>query len=337
VGKIFINYRRGSDAGFTQALYQNLKSEFAVDDLFMDVGGHIQAGEKFVEVLNSQVAACDVFLAVIGPRWTELLAARQDDPDDFVVIEIKAALDQDKYVIPVRVDNASMPPADKLPEKIRPLVGRNAFPLRPESFEADCQGFIAALKVILEAAEKARIAAEKERAARISENGLITVFKESLEATEEGRAVRTVLILGSFAAERKVVLDALREELRKLNYVPILFDFEVPAGRNITETVTLLARMARFIIAELTDPRSIPQELQAIIPSVRVPVQPLLLEGSSLYSMFEGYWDFHWVLPVYQYKDTKQLLATLADVIAPAEEKAKALEGRWRKDRIDQA
>ena len=94
---------------------------------------------------------------------------------------------------------------------------------------------------------------------------------------------KAVLILGRFTDERKAVLDALREELRKRNYVPILFDFAVPAGRNITETVTLLARMARFIIADLTDPSSIPQELQAIIPSVRVPVQPLLLEGSSLY------------------------------------------------------
>jgi hypothetical protein len=144
---------------------------------------------------------------------------------------------------------------------------------------------------------------------------------------------KAVLILGRFTAERKAVLDALREELRKRDYLPILFDFELPARQNITETVTLLARMARFIIADLTDPSSIPQELQAIIPSVRVPVQPLLLEGSSLYSMFKDFdpQDFHWVLPVYRYKEPKQLLATLAEnVIAPAEGKAKALEERRR-------
>src|SRR5262245_13333394 len=144
---------------------------------------------------------------------------------------------------------------------------------------------------------------------------------------------KAVLILGRFTDERKAVLDALREELRKRNYLPILFDFEVPERRNITETVTLLARMARFIIADLTDPSSIPQELQAIIPSVRVPVQPLLLEGSSLYSMFKDFdpQDFHWVLPVYQYKETDQLLATLAEkVIGPAERKVTALEERRR-------
>ena len=108
-------------------------------------------------------------------------------------------------------------------------------------------------------------------------------------------------------------------------------DFKVPERRNTTETVTLLARMARFIIADLTDPRSIPQELQAIIPSVRVPIQPVLLEGSSPYSMFKDFEDYPWVLPVYQYKKPEQLLATLADkVIAPAEGKAKALQERRR-------
>jgi hypothetical protein len=143
---------------------------------------------------------------------------------------------------------------------------------------------------------------------------------------------KAVLILGRFTPERKIVLDALREELRKHNYLPILFDFEMPARQNITETVTLLARMARFIIADLTDPRSIVQELQAIIPSVRVPIQPLLLEGSSLYSMFKDFdpQDFHWVLPVYQYKEPEQLLASLAQVLAPAEEKVQAMEERRR-------
>jgi hypothetical protein len=90
-GKIFINYRRGDDPGFTQALYQRLEDEFAGGDLFMDVEGHIKPGDDFVEVLRRQVAASDVLLAVIGPRWMELMAARAGDKDDFVAIEIAAA------------------------------------------------------------------------------------------------------------------------------------------------------------------------------------------------------------------------------------------------------
>src|SRR6516165_2047297 len=100
---------------------------------------------------------------------------------------------------------------------------------------------------------------------------------------------KAVLILGRFTAERKAVLDALREELRKRDYLPILFDFDVPATRDITETVSLLARMARFIIADLTDPSSIPKELEAIVPDLAVPVQPLLEGASRSYAMFKDY------------------------------------------------
>jgi hypothetical protein len=44
--------------------------------------------------------------------------------------------------------------------------------------------------------------------------------------------------------ESKAVLHALREELRERDYLPVLFDFNVPQRQNIT----LLARMARFIM-----------------------------------------------------------------------------------------
>jgi hypothetical protein len=129
------------------------------------------------------------------------------------------------------------------------------------------------------------------------------------------------------------VLDALRDELRKRNYLPVLFDFGVPATRDITETVSLLARMARFIIADLTDPSSIPKELEAIVPGLAVPVQPLLKGASSQsYAMFKDYWKYDWVLPVYRYEGLEPLIATLVEnVIAPAEGKAKALEERRRR------
>src|SRR5262249_26742132 len=142
---------------------------------------------------------------------------------------------------------------------------------------------------------------------------------------------KAVLILGRFKDERKAVLDALREELRKRDYLPILFDFSVPATRDITETVSLLARMARFIVADLTDPSSIPKELEAIVPDLAVPVQPLLEGSSRPYAMFKDYWKFEWVLPVYRYEGLEPLLATLAEkVIAPAEAKVKALQERRR-------
>jgi pentapeptide repeat protein len=82
---------------------------------------------------------------------------------------------------------------------------------------------------------------------------------------------KVVLILGRFTPERKRVLNALHEALRQRNYVPVLFDFDVPNDRNVRETVTLLARMARFVIADLTEPSSLPLELEAIVPGVPCP------------------------------------------------------------------
>ena len=138
---------------------------------------------------------------------------------------------------------------------------------------------------------------------------------------------KVVLILGCFTPERKATLDAIRNELRTRDYVPILFDFDHPGSRDITETVTTLARLARFIIADLTGARSIPQELAFIIPAFpSVPVQPLLLSSQSEYGMLEHFTKFPWVLPVYKYSDLPHLLTSFKKrVIDPAEQKAQKL------------
>jgi hypothetical protein len=102
-GKIFINYRREDSISTAGRLYDRLAQTFGRNNLFMDVD-HIPAGVDFVEYLNSQVAACDVFLAVIGPNWLDAQdddgRRRFDNPDDFVTIEIAAALERKIRVIP---------------------------------------------------------------------------------------------------------------------------------------------------------------------------------------------------------------------------------------------
>jgi len=148
---------------------------------------------------------------------------------------------------------------------------------------------------------------------------------------------KVVLILGRFIPERKAVLDALQNDLRKHNYLPVLFDFEKPANRDLTETVNTLAHLARFIIVDLTDPSSAPHEVATVIPHTVVPVQPLLwqeplmVDGKAVerreYAMFEDLRRrHHWVLPTFRYQNTTELLASLqAQIIAPAEQKAKEL------------
>jgi Pentapeptide repeats (8 copies) len=135
---------------------------------------------------------------------------------------------------------------------------------------------------------------------------------------------KVVLILGRFTPERKAILDALREELRKRDYLPVLFDFDKPRTRTTLETVSTLAHMARFVIADITDAKSVLQELQAVVPiNPSVPVQPLLLTAQEEPGMFDFFRTFPWVLETYYYPATENLLAALGDrVIAPAETKA---------------
>jgi hypothetical protein len=164
----------------------------------------------------------------------------------------------------------------------------------------------------------------------------LMLHNEKIRDVIETITSKSVLILGRFTEKRKTVLDALRKELRTRNYVPILFDFAVPATRDITETVSLLARMARFVIADLTDASSIPKELEAIVPHLAVPVQPILEGASRPYSMFQDYWKYDWVLPLCRYQAAGPLLAAIAEkVIEPAEAKVDVLKERRRMIEIE--
>ncbi len=145
-------------------------------------------------------------------------------------------------------------------------------------------------------------------------------------------ARRAVLILGRFTSERIVVLRQLKTALRARGLIPILFDFEKPSTRNLTETVSTLAHLARFVIADLTDAKSIPQELQRVVPGLpSLPVQPLIAAGQDEYTMFRDFLQYPWVLAPHRYASLADLLANLDErVIAPAEMKAAEIEERRR-------
>jgi hypothetical protein len=140
---------------------------------------------------------------------------------------------------------------------------------------------------------------------------------------------KVVLILGRFTPERKQVLDGLRDELRKRNLLPVMFDFEKTRSRSTDETITLLARMARFVIADLSDAKSILQELRGIVPDLpSVPVQPLIVIPQEEPGMFDFIRRFPWVLEPYRYESQLHLLANLEkSVVDPAEAKVRELRG----------
>ena len=141
---------------------------------------------------------------------------------------------------------------------------------------------------------------------------------------------KAVLILGRFAAARTSVLQALREALRLAEYVPVVFDFEKPGNRDLTEMVTTLARLSRFVMADLTQPRSVPHELATIVPALpSVPVAPLIEAGHEPYAMFEHLQRYRWVLPVSRYRNLDDLRERLApSLIQRAERLARRQSGR---------
>ena len=102
-----------------------------------------------------------------------------------------------------------------------------------------------------------------------------------------------------------------------------MFDFEKPASRGYTETVTTLARMARFIVADLTDATEVRLELAKIVPDLpSVPVQPLILASQTEHVTFGDLEPYPWVLEPFRYHDPAQAIASLPEmVLAPAEAK----------------
>ncbi|MBV9689597.1 MAG: toll/interleukin-1 receptor domain-containing protein [Ktedonobacteraceae bacterium] len=130
---------------------------------------------------------------------------------------------------------------------------------------------------------------------------------------------KVVLILGRFTPERKAVLDVLRNELRKSNYSPVLFDFEKPASLDVAETVRTLANMAHFVLLDLTNLDDvIPGIADDIVPRCVVPIRPLLLQGSHRqeYEPFRDLGHKHrWVLAPYRYKDLSELQSSFQEKI----------------------
>jgi uncharacterized protein YjbI with pentapeptide repeats len=160
----------------------------------------------------------------------------------------------------------------------------------------------------------------------------LLLHNEKLQKVIDTITTKVVLILGCFSLpERKRVLDGLRDELRKpgRDYVPVVFDFENPPSQTTINTVMLLARMARFVIADITDAKCVLMELQAIVPSSPLlAVQPIIVAAQELPGMFDSFKAYPWVLEVHRYDTPGQLLAHLDErVIRLVEKKVTELRG----------
>ncbi|MGO9172242.1 MAG: toll/interleukin-1 receptor domain-containing protein [Rhodomicrobium sp.] len=127
--KIFISYRRQDTKAIAGRILDRLEAKFGRNDVFMDIDA-IPPGVDFHDWISNQISTALVVLALIGPNWVnardEAGNRRLDDPNDFVRLELEAAITRKIPLVPVLIDGALLPRTDELPESLGPLVRRNA-------------------------------------------------------------------------------------------------------------------------------------------------------------------------------------------------------------------
>lgn len=154
MSKIFISYRREDAAGYAISLHDRLADRFGTDQIFMDID-NIEPGEDFIEVINEKVSACDVLLVLIGRDWLtckdEAGQRRLDIHDDFVRLEVAAALNRKIRVVPVLVGGARQPKPDELPTELASLCRRNAVAVTDAGFRQDVNRLIDGIEKVIRA------------------------------------------------------------------------------------------------------------------------------------------------------------------------------------------
>ncbi len=151
---IFISYRREDSADSARALYESLLPLFGKDRIFMDVEA-IALGVDFRQVVESSLASCGVFLAMIGPGWLDIKVPndpsgqrRLDKPTDYVRQEIATALKKggNLPVIPVLIRGAAMPDPDQLPDDLKDLAFRNALTMSHLDWDGNVEKLVDAIR-----------------------------------------------------------------------------------------------------------------------------------------------------------------------------------------------
>jgi TIR domain len=151
MARIFISYRRDDSGGWAGRLYDRLSQHFGQENVFMDIT--IEPGLDFVEVIEQAVGSCDALIAVIGKQWLAITddggLRRLDHPEDFVRLEIAAALARNIRVIPALVEGARMPLPTDLPDGLQLLARRNAHDISDRRFHYDVDQLIGVLDRVL--------------------------------------------------------------------------------------------------------------------------------------------------------------------------------------------
>jgi hypothetical protein len=158
MAKIAVSYRRSDTKWITGRIVEHLKIHFGRGNVFMDLD-NIPLGLDYRNHIREILAQCDVLVAVVGPKWQEIYRSRNrwtDDSLDWVRLEISTALERKIPVVPLLIDGAKMPKANRLPDDLRDFAFRQATTFDSEDFDNQIQRLIKSLAVTLKQPDEAQ-------------------------------------------------------------------------------------------------------------------------------------------------------------------------------------
>ena len=154
VGKVFVSYRRDDARDMAARIRDRLADTFGEANVFMDVD-NLLPGQRFDKELEKALDQTDVFLAVIGRRWLELLRERQTSGErDYVREEIAGALQRGIVVIPVLIERTPLPESDALSDDIRDLALHQIHEIAHARFGRDVTELIEAIRLARKAVRR---------------------------------------------------------------------------------------------------------------------------------------------------------------------------------------
>ncbi len=254
-GKIFINYRREDSRADAARIRDRLVAAFGAANVFMDVD-NLMAGQRFDQELEKALVETDIFLAVMGSRWPQILYERsQAGGRDYVREEIAQALERGVTVIPVMIERAPLPPEDWLPNDLKALVLHQKHDVSHDRFGRDVEELVEAIKAVRKARggggtikprhlpDGMKRVAYASIAAVAALSGLYFLSTSQFLSSAPQALVQTPAATSEAKrqadeAERKRVADLVAEEIRRR-------DAEMAAANKKAEEEALQLKQAR--------------------------------------------------------------------------------------------
>jgi O-acetyl-ADP-ribose deacetylase (regulator of RNase III) len=137
---VFINYRVEEQPAYATLLDRTLSERLGSDAVFL-AARSLQPGDRFAEVVFANLRRSSVVVALMGPRWAAWTSAdgtrRLEAPDDWVHRELSEALALGIRVVPVLLEDATLPEPSALPAALRPLAESQYLRIRHYTVETD--------------------------------------------------------------------------------------------------------------------------------------------------------------------------------------------------------